>query len=266
MLSFVLFFSSVSLYTISGLIIHITLPAVIMIIGVYFRGLGKVQGTIDSRFSKTKFFSLRPKADGSELSKCYIAKYENNQRKFFKFFKMFVSMWGFSTSIISTAIQIGTYLGLEKLPNYDIPHLSIIPPQYVTHIPTPDTPESFIFWMYLFGIPFAFMILIPHFLLRSTNLRYIKDHHTTIPIPKYDLDWISGLTGIVSFTMIFFKDVLVSSDVQLMILNYVVLDFIIVGIPFVIFCLFYVWWLEPHLKPKILSYLHNDLHIQDEDD
>lgn len=260
----ILLFSSVPFTIISELLAIIILPPTIMIIAVYFRAIEKVKGILDTRLSKSKFYSLKRRPTDSELVKCYIGKNENNERKTSKFFKLFVALWGFSTSLVSYTVQIGTYLGVDKLPQINIKPIFQIPPQYVAHIPAPDNPESFILWMYMFGLPLAIVMIVPAFLLRTTNLCYKNNDGKIDSIPKYNWDLISGVLGIVGFTSLFFKDILTSSFIQVQIMSYLILDLIIVGIPAVIFCLFYVWYLEPKLKPKILSYLLNDLHIREE--
>jgi hypothetical protein len=106
--------------------------------------------------------------------------------------------------------------------------------------------------------------LAPAMLLRDTNLRYRKEKGIQNRFPKYDFAILGGIPGIIGPAFLFFSNVWASFDVQIQLVNFLLLDLIAIGIPIIIFCSFYVWWLEPKLKPKILSYLRNDLHISDE--
>ncbi|OLC33203.1 MAG: hypothetical protein AUH84_07365 [Thaumarchaeota archaeon 13_1_40CM_4_38_7] len=255
--------SSVSLQIIGNLLFMIILLAAAMIIGTYFNAVKRVKSEIEKKISKkSNIFSRQRKISESELSKFYIHNYKKIERKPLKCFKLFISIWGISTSVAATAVQIGIFIGIDKLPQMPFKPLFQIPSQYVMNIPSPTTPESFIFWTYLFCVPMAVGILAPAMLLRTANLRYMKDDGMVIPIAKYNLDIIGGIGGVISSTFLFFNDVGTSLDMQIKLLNYVIVDLIIIGIPIAIFCLFYVWHLESKLKPQILSYLHNELHIR----
>lgn len=260
-----LFLSAVSLQIVGNLLFMIILLATAMILGTYFNAVKRVKNEIERKISKKPhFFSRQRKISELELSKHFIHDSKKNERKPFKCFKLFISIWGISTSIAATAVQIGIFIGVDKLPQMPFKPLFQIPSQYVMKIPSPTTPESFILWTYLFCVPMTVGILAPAMLLRTANLRYMKDDGIPTSIPKYTFDILGGIGGVIGSAFLFFNDVGTSLDMQIKLLNYVIADLTIIGIPIVIFCLFYVWDLEPRLKPKILSYIRNDLHIREE--
>jgi len=264
-LTILLFLSSVTLEIIANLLFVITLLGGAMTIGAYFNTVPRIKKDFRGKITKRlKFLSRQRKINEVELSKYKIHNNKIIERKPLKCFKLFISIWGISTSIAATAVQIGIFLGLDKLPQMPFKPLFQIPPQYVMHIPPPTNPESFILFTYLFSVPMTMGFLAPAMLLRTVNLRYRKEDGIDVPIPKYDFSIIGGIGGIISSAFLFFNNVGTSLEMQVNLLNYIILDLIVIGIPITIFCLFYVWYVEPKLKPKILSYFRDDLHIREE--
>lgn len=257
--------SSVTIVAIANVLFAITLLGGAMTVGAYFNTVPRIKNDFKSKILKRpKLLSRKKEINQEELSKYYIYDNKKIERKILKFAKLFVSIWGISSSIGATAVQIGVFIGLDKFPQISFKPLVHIPPQYTTQIPAPTTPDPFILFTYLFCVPMTMGFLAPAMLLRSTNLRYRKENGIQNPFPKYDFALLAGIPGIIAPAFLFFNNVWASFEMQIALLNFLLLDLIAVGIPIIIFCLFFVWYLEPKLQPKVLSYLKNDLKIKEE--
>jgi len=228
-----------------------------MIILVYFRGIEITKGMLDQRFAKgLRFFLPRQlKANEPQLKNCFLSQIQNQESKRSTFIKLLIGLWGVSTSLISSTVQIGLLLGIDKLPNQSSHALIQLPP--------PTFWVGFILWGLLFGIPIGIRFLIPTAIMKTANLRYISNDDTIGRIPSYDWNKLSGIAGITSFIFVFTHDLVSDTISQLnQIALYGISDIIFVGIPLTIFCLFYVYFIEPKLKPKILAYLKDELKIR----
>lgn len=228
-----------------------------MILLAYFRGIEVSKGMLDQRFTKglRSFFPHPLKADNPELTKCFLSQRQYQEGKRSIFFRLLIGLWGVSTSLVSTTVQIGLLLGVDKIPNSSSHALIQLPP--------PTVWVGFILFGLLFGLPIGFRLLIPAAIMKTANLRYVYNDDLIGKIPSYDWNKLSGIAGITSFIFVFSHDLLTDTISQLnQLALFGIADIILIGIPLVVFCLFYAYSIEPSLKPKMIAYLRDDLKIR----
>lgn len=207
----------------------------------------------------TSYWWPRKLKKGSpELANCFISNQEIIETKKSKaksFFSLLFEIWGFATALIMTALNIATFLGLDKLPTD--------PSKSSTQLPSPFSLEGSVLYVILIGIPIASRFIIANRIASTANVRLNGKDDTITSIPSYKLNVVGGLSGLANMALYFFHDIIHQSTFEIFQDSVFVIFYIfITGVPISLFCLLYIYSLEAKLRIKLLRWLKTDLEIQ----
>jgi hypothetical protein len=128
-------------------------------------------------------------------------------------------------------------------------------------IPSPNQPLGFILVTSLFGIVLAYQMVIPKRILSLGNLVQKDPYGIAYPFLS-KMGNLTMMLGSLPFIFFFYSEIFDGTKSYDGIYGFTFFFTILVGLPIAIFCLFYVYNIENKIKPKILSYLRNELKIK----